>query len=382
MWMSNDYDGLPLLSWTHSQRLLSFSFWRAWVRRGQIPGQEAPDLGAGVTGGRGVEAVEQVAARGVGVYPVLEDLLRRMQRVDQPLDLAGRHVLVIGVGVDEQRRAELVRVPRRRAAAVFVRGLSDSFAKVIRRGEELLVILASPADSFFEVAHRHAGIAGLVVVGVPEDGEQGNEPAVAPANDADSPWINFVVALQHPLARGVHVLDLQSPVIDLPPKVAAVTAAAAVIGRNHRVALLHQLAHDMRVLIGGYVAVNLAVGQHDERDLPRRFALPGQEREGGHDDLVAPWGWQWVVGGARRRSGETDLIHQRHVPQPLVPEKFVHLAREPGVEVAEAFLERLQPRGSVVGLRTAGGGEEEQGEDKEAVHPTAQAASRPSRPLW
>src|ERR1039457_1906922 len=112
MRMSNDYDRLAPPSWTHSQRLLSFSFWRAWVRRGQRPGQEAPDLGAGVTGGRGVEAVEQVAARGVGVYPVLEVLLRRLQRVDQPLDLCGRHVLVIGVGVDEQRRAELVHIPR------------------------------------------------------------------------------------------------------------------------------------------------------------------------------------------------------------------------------------------------------------------------------
>src|ERR1035441_3990117 len=83
-----------------------------------------------------------------------------------------------------------------------------------------------------------------------------------------------------------------------------------------------------------------------------------------------------------RGGGETDLIHQRHVPQSLVQEEFVHLAREPGVEVAEAFLEPLQPRGSVVGLRTASGGEEEQAEDEEAVHPTAQAASRPSRPLW
>jgi hypothetical protein len=49
------------------------------------------------------------------------------------------------------------------------------------------------------------------------------------------------------------------------------------------------------------------------------------------------------------------------------PDAGRHLAREPGVEVAVAFLERLQPRGSVIGLRTAGGGEEEQGEDKEAV---------------
>src|ERR1039457_5628112 len=236
--MSNDYDGLALLSGTHSQCLLSFSLWRAWVRRGQIPGQEAPDLGAGLTAGRGVEAVELLAARGVGVYPVLEVLLRRLQRVDQSLDLAGRHVLVVGVGVEEQRRAELVRVPRRRAAPVFVWRIGDRLAQVILRGEELLVILASPADSFFEVAHRHAGIAGLVVVGVPEDGEQGNEPAVAPANDADSPWINFAVALQHPLARGVHVLDFQSPVVDLPPEVAAVTAAAPVVERSHGVALL------------------------------------------------------------------------------------------------------------------------------------------------
>src|ERR1035437_5508150 len=146
--MSNDYDVLALLSGTHSQCLLSFSLWRAWVRRGQIPGQEAPDLGAGGTGGRGVEAVEQVAARGVGVYPVLEVLLRRLQRVDQPLDLSGRHVLVVGVGVEEQRREEMVRVPRRRAAPVFVRGIGDRFGQVVRRCEEPLIILTPPADSF------------------------------------------------------------------------------------------------------------------------------------------------------------------------------------------------------------------------------------------
>jgi hypothetical protein len=78
-----------------------------------MPGQEPPDLGPGVAGGRGVEAVEEVAARGIGVNPVLEVLLRRLQRVDQPLHLACRHVLVVGVRVDEQRGAELVRVPRR-----------------------------------------------------------------------------------------------------------------------------------------------------------------------------------------------------------------------------------------------------------------------------
>ena len=193
--------------------------------------------------------------------------------------------------------------------------------------------------------------------------------------------INFAVVLQHPLARGVDVLDLQSSVVNLSPEIAPVTAAAPVIGRDHGVALLHQLAHDVRVLIARHVAVNLPVSQHDEREPPRRGPLPRQERERGDDHLVAARGRRGIVGRAGRRSGETDLVHQRHIAEPLEPEEFIHLPREPGVEVAETLLKRLQPRRSVVGLRATRGGEE-QGKGEQAFHPAVQAANRPSRPSW
>src|SRR6266478_8578890 len=239
---------------------------------------------------------------------------------------------------------------------------------MIRRGEESLVIRAPETDALLKIAHRNAGVAGLVIIGVGEHRQQPNQAAVAPARDSDTPGINIRVTLEHPQPRRVDILDLQSTVINQSPEILSVAAAAAVIGRDDGVALLHQLANDVRLFVTSDVAVNFAMRQHDERELARTF-FPGQEGHRGNDHVVAGCRQgRGIVGRPRRRSGETDLIHQRDVTESLQPKGLVHLAGELVVEMAETVLERAEARFGVVGLCAAACGGQRQREEQKRSH--------------
>src|SRR5437762_12075969 len=90
---------------------------------------------------------------------------------------------------------------------------------------------------------------------------------MAPANDADTASIDLLMLLQHPLPRGVYIVDLSSAIIDQSPKIATVATAAPVIRSDNRVALAHQIAHHMRLLIAHQIPVNLTMGENDQRQL-------------------------------------------------------------------------------------------------------------------
>ena len=118
-----------------------------------------------------------------------------------------------------------------------------------------------------------------------EQVHQRDQPAVAPAHDADALRVDVVVVLQHPLPAGEHVLDLQPAVVDQLPELLAVAGAAAVLRRDDRVALLEQLAQDVDV-VAVDVAVNAAVDEDDQRQLLSGEVLLGQEGVGRDDDGI------------------------------------------------------------------------------------------------
>src|SRR5436309_4802600 len=168
-------------------------------------------------------------SRSIGIDPVVKILPFGLQGRDQLLYLREIHILIVRGGVDQQGSAQLRRVPGRRAAAIFLRRLSECFSEVIRRGKELLISLPANPNALFQIADRHSRVAHLVVVRMREDCHQRDEATMAPANDADTAWIDFLVLLQHPLTRVMHVLDLPSIIIYQSPKISAVTTAAPVI---------------------------------------------------------------------------------------------------------------------------------------------------------
>ncbi len=77
----------------------------------QVWGEETPDFSSGFEGDGGIDAVEHMAARRIGIDLILEVLAGGLQRGDQLLDFAGGDIVVIGVGMDQERSAKLFRIP-------------------------------------------------------------------------------------------------------------------------------------------------------------------------------------------------------------------------------------------------------------------------------
>ena len=104
------------------------------------------------------------------------------------------------------------------------------------------------AHALDEVGDRHAGKAAGVGVGIAEEAEEGDQTAVAPAEDADPVGVDPGVVVDRPVAGGEGVLDLETAVVDVLVHAPAVAGGAPVLGRDHDVALGHQLAHDVGVV--------------------------------------------------------------------------------------------------------------------------------------
>src|SRR5215813_3077764 len=127
---------MPLFLFRRSRRSLHR------VRRIQILRQKPVNLRPRLFGQLRVNAVKRVSARRVLVNLVFELLARRFQRLDQALDLEHVHVFIVGVGVDEQRRLQLLGIPGGRATFVLIDVLFGSLAQVIRGGIEIAIALA------------------------------------------------------------------------------------------------------------------------------------------------------------------------------------------------------------------------------------------------
>src|SRR5438552_13827808 len=158
--------------------------------------------------------------------------------------------------MDEKRCLQFSSVSRGRSAAIFFGRFGNGFSEMIWSGEQFLVVGAADFDAFFQVADGNARITDLVIPGMLEDSEQSDQPAMTPADDADSPRIERAIMLKHPVSRRLDVFCLQSAIFTLAPVVRAVAAAPTIVRRNDGVALLDQFTDDMRIFIAGNVSVN------------------------------------------------------------------------------------------------------------------------------
>ena len=68
---------------------------------------------------------------------------------------------------------------------------------------------------------------------------------MTPAEHTDAGRIDIGEVLHRPVARRLHIIDFAAAVVDGVVQLAAVARAAAVLGRNHHIALLQQFAQDV-----------------------------------------------------------------------------------------------------------------------------------------
>src|SRR4051794_14779859 len=92
---------------------------------------------------------------------------------------------------------------------------------------------------------------------------------MAPADDSDSFRIDFVVHLQHKISRRMNVFDFQSSIINRAPELDSITAAPAIIRRDHGIPMLNQISNNNGEIVGRNIAVNFGMSQDDERQFVR-----------------------------------------------------------------------------------------------------------------
>src|SRR5262249_20862737 len=252
----------------------------------EVSGEEAPDLHARFLGGLGVDAIKVMPARGVVVDLVVELLAFGFQSFDQVLYLEDVDILVVGVGVDEERRGEFLGVEDGRSAAILHDVFADGLTYVVGRGVEGLIAGRLVTHARDEVADGDAGIRDGVSIGVGEDVHQRDEAAVAPADDADALGVEERVILEHPLAGEVDVVHFPAPVVDLFVEAAAVAGAAPIVGGDDGVALVEEFAEDVGVA-GIFVGMDALVAEDDQGLLLGAVEILGDEGVGTDDERVA-----------------------------------------------------------------------------------------------
>ena len=222
--------------------------------------------------------VEPVAAaepvyRRVAVDARLRQIrLQVLERVDELLCFLEVDVPVVVRDVDEQRRLQLVDVVEGRAvdvdAAPLVHGAADAFL-----GHEVPgVARALVGEPEHEVGHRHHRRRRLERGLVAEHRVQRDEPAVAPADDAEPLEVDVRQVTAHVVDRGKAVVHLVAAVVDGVMVRPAVARAAAVLRGQDDVAPSHRFP-DEREVGGTEVAVHAAVDP-DQRGVGARSPQP------------------------------------------------------------------------------------------------------------
>ena len=172
-----------------------------------------------------------MAARRVVVHHRLgETRLAGAQRVDQLHVFFDVHVLVVPRHADVERNLQLVDAVERRPILVDVVALEGEAAVPVGRIDGLMLPLdALVGEPLEQVGDRHHRDGGLEQRRIPEDGQQRDHPAVAPADDPDARRIDLrILRLQH-VRRRHHVVDFGAAVVDGVVERLAVADAAAIL---------------------------------------------------------------------------------------------------------------------------------------------------------
>src|SRR3954447_24358132 len=109
---------------------------------------------------------------------------------------------------------------------------------------------------------------------------------MAPADHSNALWVEKRVALEHPLAACIDVVDLAATIIDLVVEGWSIASAAAIVRRDHAVSSLNQFTEDVDVS-AVRLAVNAPVRENNQRVLLRTVQLLWNECDRMDDQRIA-----------------------------------------------------------------------------------------------
>ena len=297
--------------------------------RVEVAGEEGVGVEADLAGFHRIDALEGVGAGHLGEYFVFEVAVVEGQGVDHPLDFRHADIVVVHAGGDAQRFAELLGIGHGRAAGIFPGLFGGRRTDVVFHRVIVGVFGRLVAQPVAHIAHRNAGIAAGEFVGIAQQVHQRDHAAVAPADNAYPIRIHDVVAFHHVIARRHHVFVLQAAVVDILVKAPAVTGAAAVVRRDHNIALRQHLPENMHGS-RGEIAVHAAVREDQQRILLILLRALGNEHIGIEFQRVVE---QRILEGrprhfpvGRRRSGQPDDIDMGNVAELLDEQQRFDLA--------------------------------------------------------
>jgi len=134
----------------------------------------------------------------------------------------------------------------------------------------MLALDAFVGEPLEEVRDRHHRDGSLEQRRIPEDRQQRDHPAVAPADNRDAGRVDLrVLRLQH-IRRSHHVVDFRAAVVDGVVEGLAVADAAAILGRDDDVTLRRRFA-DVRNVVLVEMSTDVLVNPQ-ERRVPLRAA--------------------------------------------------------------------------------------------------------------
>ncbi len=181
-----------------------------------------------------------------------------------------------------------------------------------------------------------------------EEAEEGDQTAMAPAEDADPFGVDPGVVLDRPVACREGVVDLEATVVDVLVHATAIAGGTPVLGRDHDIALGHQLTHDVGV-VGSEIGVDPAVGQDQQWQLAGIVEAFRSEEVGVELEVVAGVDAGRVLFLPARRPIDAGLVDDRDIANEFVPQNIVDFLGE-DVELVAGPARGLLNRGHGVGL--------------------------------
>ena len=183
--------------------------------------------------------------------------------------------------VHEQRHLQFARVRDRRALEVGFRILLERPPVPLLRGERSAVALRVHLHARGKIRNRNVRDCHLEQLRPAKDRVQRDEPAVAPAHDAEAVQIRPWHVLGEIVVGANAILDFLPAVVDRVVVLASVAGAAAVLRSDHDVPARHERAH-LRNVQRLEIAVHAAMDHDDGGMLSRRVARHEQIRRDDH----------------------------------------------------------------------------------------------------
>src|SRR5690606_10809950 len=207
--------------------------------------------------------VIMMASGSIFVYLVFKFLIICFQGTDQMFNLLDQHIIIIRIGMDQQRSLQFMGLKCRRTSTVFLYIIFDLFADMIICREQFPVVVVHIAETHHQITDRHSCIGYGITLRKIEHIQQGMETAMAPSDNTHPRTINKIIIFDHIIPTSLGIVYFQSTIVDLPLETPSITCTSPVFGSRNNVPLRNELFDDM-IILYPLVAIHTTVHQYDE----------------------------------------------------------------------------------------------------------------------